>query len=215
MTRCARRIHHGKIIVCVDCDLRHVGARRAIAQGGKAVIAFVFAIAASHKRQAQQRFQRQQRPQARPIGKNQARAAVAQGIVQFFCCPPGVDEHDRRPDRGNRKNQCQQFGIVAHGNGDTVALAHPQLIAQGMRHAVYGFAKLIIGQRFVFIDQIIQRPVPMPGTAGGHQRRDCRGDVLERFERDPANIGVVDFECRIGSHHVAYGFFGGHRGHVA
>ena len=143
---------------------------------------------------------------ARAVGEHHPGAAVVQAVGQFLLRPPGVHRHRHRAQRRHRQNQDRQLRIIAHGDRHRVALAHAQVVGQGVSDAPHLPAQLGVAPAFVLVDQGVAVPIGGGGVFQQHAQV-CRG-VGEYRIADPADHRLGEREAGVAGGDMRLGVFG-------
>ena len=93
---------------------------------------------------------------AHRVGYQQRCTAVFHAISQLVRFPPRIEGHGHRACQQNAHEGKDELGVIAHGDGHTVALFNAQIIAQTMRHFAGNHEHLAKGVALIPInDEII------------------------------------------------------------
>jgi hypothetical protein len=187
----ARRVEDGGIVVGADLDGRHgragrddvlepLGARRQ------------WARRPHHDGADAERVERAFGPLG-PflVGDEHAGARVLQAVGELVDGPPGVERHGDGPDRGDRGERRDPFGVVAHADGDAVTLLHVVPVDQRIGDGVDLGHDVVERQPLVLVDE----EDPVAARAGqveqGAQRRQ---GVLVDLRRSAEHVDLTHGE---------------------
>ncbi len=137
----------------------------------------------------------------RAVGKDATRTAVFQRIVQFFGCPPRIQQHRYRTDRCDRHQGNCELRTVAAGNCHRIAFADPQIVLKSMGQFPDIPTEFFICPPFVTIYQILCNSAALGIVGRLQQRTQVRRDIAKDACFDTMNRFSAHFEGRISHRH--------------
>ncbi len=122
------------------------------------------------------------------VGEGDLGPAVLEAVLQLVGGPPGVEGHGHRPDGGDGLEGHDPLGVVAHGDGDPVAVAHAVAVVEQRTHGPDLGPHVGEREALVLVDEVVQVAV----AAGQlEEEAQCRRGVGEDLV-GPAVDGGVD-----------------------
>ena len=125
------------------------------------------------------------------VDEHHSRPAVAEPVLELGCRPPRVEGHDDRTRDCGRPEGQGPFGVVAHRDGDPVALLDAEVGGQPPSQRGDLTVVLVERRAFVLVDEERRVAVQPAQLEDASQRRRC---VLPYTRRHSADLELVDLE---------------------
>src|ERR1022692_1126939 len=91
--------------------------------------------------------------QALLVREQDLRAAVPQAVFHFHGLPQRIQRHRDSADRGRGGESEHPFGVIAHGDGDAIALGHAELVLENMGDTSRRRVGLGERESFILVDE--------------------------------------------------------------